>query len=126
VSSLGQALDLAEQFDARDVQVVIDTFHIWWEPDLAAQVARAGRGGRIASYQVCDWVTPIAPDALLSRGYPGDGHIDFAAFTRLVVEAGYAGDIEMEIFRQEVWDDDPTAVARRAAATYEEHVAPYL
>jgi sugar phosphate isomerase/epimerase len=126
VSSLGQALDLAEQFDARDVQVVIDTFHIWWEPDLAAQVARAGRGRRIASYQVCDWVTPIASDALLSRGYPGDGHIDFAAFTRLVADAGYAGDIEMEIFRQEVWDDDPGVVARRAAATYAEHVAPYL
>lgn len=126
VSSLGQALDLAEQFDARDVQVVVDTFHIWWEPDLAAQVARAGRGGRIASYQVCDWVTPIASDALLSRGYPGDGHIDFAAFTRLVVDAGYAGDIEMEIFRQDVWDAEPGVVAGRSASTYAEHVAPYL
>jgi sugar phosphate isomerase/epimerase len=126
VSTLGQALDIAEQFAATEVGVVVDTFHVWWDPDLAAQVARAGRGHRIASYQVCDWVTPIAADPLLSRGYPGAGHIDFAAFTRLVVEAGYLGDIEMEIFRQEVWDDDPAAVARHAAATFEQFVAPSL
>ncbi|MCU1469375.1 MAG: sugar phosphate isomerase/epimerase [Glaciihabitans sp.] len=126
VSTLGQALDIAEQFAATEVGVVVDTFHVWWDPDLAAQVARAGRGGRIASYQVCDWVTPIATDPLLSRGYPGTGHIDFASFTRLVVEAGYLGAIEMEIFRQEVWDDEPAAVARHAAATFEQFVAPSL
>jgi sugar phosphate isomerase/epimerase len=126
VSTLGQALDIAEQFAASEVGVVVDTFHVWWDPDLAAQVARAGRGGRIASYQVCDWVTPIAADPLLSRGYPGTGHIDFAAFTRLVVDTGYSDDIEMEIFRQDVWDDDPAAVARRAAATFEQFVAPSL
>lgn len=126
VSTLGQALDIAEQFAATEVGVVVDTFHVWWDPDLATQVARAGRGGRIASYQVCDWVTPIAADPLLSRGYPGTGHIDFAAFTRLVVEAGYLGDIEMEIFRQEVWDDEPAAVARHAATTFEQFVAPSL
>ena len=126
VSTLGQALDIAEQFAATEVGVVIDTFHVWWDPDLATQVARAGRGGRIASYQVCDWVTPIAADPLLSRGYPGTGHIDFAAFTRLVVKAGYVGDIEMEIFRQEVWDDEPAGVARHAAATFEQFVAPSL
>jgi sugar phosphate isomerase/epimerase len=117
VSSLGQALDIAERFAPTEVGVVVDTFHVWWEPDLAEQIARAGRGGRIASYQVCDWVTPIAADALLSRGYPGDGHIDFAAFTSLVTATGYAGDVEMEIFRQEVWDDDPAAVARPASRT---------
>jgi sugar phosphate isomerase/epimerase len=126
VSSLRQALDLAEPFDPAQVGVVVDTFHLWWEPDLTEQVARAGRDGRIVSYQVCDWVTPIAADALLSRGYPGDGHIDFAAFTRLVMDAGWTGDIEMEIFRQDVWGDAPAAVAHRAAETYLEHVAPYL
>ena len=126
VSTLGQALDLAEQFSPTEVGVVVDTFHIWWDPELAAQIARAGRGGRIASYQVCDWVTPIAADPLLSRGYPGTGHIDFAAITRQVLDAGYVGDIEMEIFRQEVWDDEPAAVARHAAGAYEEYVFPSL
>ncbi|HWM34610.1 MAG TPA: sugar phosphate isomerase/epimerase family protein [Pseudolysinimonas sp.] len=126
VSTLAQALDLAAPFDPALVGVVVDTFHLWWDPDLAAQVARAGAGGRIASYQVCDWVTPIAADPLLSRGIPGDGDIDFAAFTGLVRDAGWAGDVECEVFRQEVWDADPAEVAARAAAAYLRLVAPYL
>ena len=123
VSTLGQALDLAAPFDPVEVGVVVDTFHLWWDPELASQIARAGREGRIASYQVCDWVTPIAADPLLSRGIPGDGDIDFTVFTRLVAEAGYEGDIECEVFRQDVWNADPGEVARRAARAFEQHVA---
>jgi sugar phosphate isomerase/epimerase len=65
VSTLSQALDVAEQFPADRVGVV-DTFHVWWDPQLAAQVRRAGP--RIASYQVCDWITPLPADTLLARG----------------------------------------------------------
>lgn len=126
VSTLKQALDLAAPFRSQVVGVVVDTFHLWWDPELAGEVARAGREGRIASYQVCDWVTPIAADPLLSRGIPGDGDIDFEAFTALVRDAGYAGDIECEVFRREVWDADPFDVARAAAAAYDRLVAPHL
>jgi sugar phosphate isomerase/epimerase len=116
ISTLGQALDIAEQFP--NVGVVVDTFHVWWDPQLAEQVHRAGRGGRIASYQVCDWITPLPPDALLARGMPGDGHIDLAAVTRVVEEAGYTGDIEVEVFNQQVWDRDPADVARRTTEAF--------
>jgi sugar phosphate isomerase/epimerase len=126
VSTLGQALDLAAPFDPVEVGVVVDTFHLWWDPALALQIARAGAENRIASYQVCDWVTPIAADPLLSRGIPGDGDIDFAAFTTMVRDAGWTGDIECEVFRQEIWDADPAEVARRAASAYRELVAPHL
>jgi sugar phosphate isomerase/epimerase len=120
ISTLGQALDIAEHFPA--VGVVVDTFHVWWDPELATQVERAGRGGRIASYQVCDWITPL-PDPLLGRGMMGDGHIDFAAVTSLVVgSAGYAGDIEVEIFNQAIWDADPGDVAERTAKSFERYV----
>jgi sugar phosphate isomerase/epimerase len=125
VSTLEQALDLAEQFDPAVVGVVVDTFHLWWDPALEQQIARAGRGGRIHSYQVCDWLTPIAEDALLSRGYPGDGHIDFARFTTLVRDAGYRGDIEVEIFNQPIWDDDWIRVAATTAERYRELVEPF-
>ena len=126
VSTLGQALDIAEQFDARAVGVVVDTFHIFWDPAVLAQIARAGSSGRIASYQVCDWNMPMAADPLLSRGYPGDGFIDFASLTRAVVEAGYSGDIECEIFNQEIWDADYATVAATTAERYQERIEPYL
>ncbi len=77
------------------------------------------------SYQVCDWLTPIAADPLLSRGYPGDGHIDFEAFTRLVDAAGWTGDIECEIFHADVWAAPFEDVARTARARYEQLVEPY-
>ncbi|GAA4174250.1 sugar phosphate isomerase/epimerase family protein [Gryllotalpicola koreensis] len=125
VSTLGQALDLAELVGP-EIGVVVDTYHVWWDPQLPAQLARAGASGRIASFQVCDWMTPLSADSLLSRGYMGDGHIDFAAITRMVTDAGYDGDIEVEIFRQEIWDAPYAEVAARAAAAFEATVAPSL
>jgi sugar phosphate isomerase/epimerase len=116
ISTLGQALDVAELFPAEAVGVVVDTFHVWWDPQLPEQVRRAGR--RIAAYQVCDWITPLPPDALLARGMMGDGHIDFAAVTRMVADAGYDGDIEVEIFNQEIWDADPLDVALRTVKAF--------
>jgi sugar phosphate isomerase/epimerase len=126
VSTLAQALDIAEQFSASQVGVVVDTFHLWWDPDLQRSIERAGRGHRIQSYQVCDWLIPIAADPLLSRGYPGDGCIDFSALTSMVVDAAYCGDIEVEIMNQAIWDDDWTAVARVAAERYVRLIEPNL
>ena len=52
------------------------------DPKLGDQIARAGREGRLACYQVCDVNLPIAADALLSRGMMGDGVIDFDSIGR--------------------------------------------
>jgi sugar phosphate isomerase/epimerase len=106
------------------VGVVVDSFHVFWDPAVLSTIARAG--GRIATYQVCDWNMPIAADPLLSRGYPGDGFIDFGSLTRAVVAAGYIGDIECEIFNQEIWDTDHATVAATAAVRYRERVEPHL
>ncbi|MGN6334205.1 MAG: sugar phosphate isomerase/epimerase family protein [Motilibacteraceae bacterium] len=108
LSTLEQATDLAEQHPAAQVGVVVDAFHVWWDPRLAEQVHRAAE--RIASVQIGDWITPLPPDALLSRGLPGDGHIDLASFLALTGEAGYRGDVEVEVFNAEVWAADPAAV----------------
>lgn len=126
ISTLGQALDIAEQFGADAVGVVVDTFHVWWDPALAAQISRAGAGGYIASYQVCDWATPLPPDVLLARHYPGDGVIDFAAVSALVQTAGYTGDVEVEIFNQAIWDTPAADVVARTVASFAASVAPHL
>lgn len=126
VSTLGQALDLAAPFAPETVGVVVDTFHVWWDPDVLPQIARAGAQRRIASYQVCDWATPLPADVLLARHHVGDGVIDFAVLTEAVVAAGYTGDVEVEIFNEAVWGSDPAAVASRVAGSFAEHVAPHL
>ncbi|MGN7977534.1 sugar phosphate isomerase/epimerase family protein [Microbacterium sp. 22195] len=126
VSTLGQALDIASDFEPAVVGAVVDSFHIWWDPQVLEQIARAGREGRIASYQVCDWKTPLAEDVLLSRHYPGDGVIDFASLTRAVADAGYTGDVEVELFNAEIWADAPDAVIARTVASFAEAVSPHL
>ncbi|WP_426300492.1 sugar phosphate isomerase/epimerase family protein [Arthrobacter sp. R-11] len=125
ISTLGQALDLAAPYSPAAVGVAVDTFHVWWDPELKGQIGRAGREQRIASYQVCDFNLPIAADALLSRGMMGDGVIDFATIGTWVRDAGYAGDIEVEIFNQDIWDADGDAVLATMKERYAELVLPH-
>jgi len=126
VSTLGQALDIAADFPGEVVGAAVDTFHIWWDPDVLTQIERAGREGRIATYQVCDWKTPLAADVLLSRHYPGDGVIDFGPMTRAVVASGYDRDIEVEIFNADIWATDPFEAVRRTAEGFGSAVSPHL
>ncbi|MGW4643761.1 sugar phosphate isomerase/epimerase family protein [Sphaerisporangium sp. NPDC004334] len=104
LSTLGQAVDLAARWPAEAVGVVVDTFHVWWDPEVLSQVARAGP--RIAAFQVCDFLVPLPADPLLGRGMMGDGVIDFRPLRAAVDAAGYTGFVEVEIFNADVWDAD--------------------
>lgn len=121
VSSLGQALDLAEQFPASQVGVIVDAYHLWWDADVYRQIARAGR--RICSYQVSDWVAPLPADQLLGRAMMGDGAIELRRLREACDAAGYDGPVEVEIFNQRVWDAPGRQVFDTALARYREHVA---
>ncbi|MFI6732986.1 sugar phosphate isomerase/epimerase family protein [Nonomuraea sp. NPDC050451] len=122
LSTLGQALDLSLAHPEEQVGVVVDTFHVWWDPRVFEDIARAGR--RIASYQVCDYLHPLPQDILLGRGMMGDGVIDFRPITQAVLDAGYAGDVEVEIFNADVWAADPDEVVATMKARYEDVVLP--
>ncbi|WP_017555646.1 sugar phosphate isomerase/epimerase family protein [Nocardiopsis baichengensis] len=120
LSTLRQALDLAERLPEGAAGVTVDAYHVWWDPEVHAQIARAGT--RIASYQVCDWVVPLPADTLLGRGMVGDGHADVRGLRRSVDRAGYTGDIEVEIFNERVWDTDPDAVVAETVRRHLAHV----
>lgn len=126
ISTLGQALELAAPHPADVVGVVVDTFHVWWDPDLASGIAAAGREGRISSYQICDWLVPMTADPLVSRGMIGDGVIDFDAISTLVATAGYDGDVEVEIFNEAVWATEGRAVIETMKRRYSDLVLPAL
>ena len=117
VSSLAQALDLAPP----EVGVTVDCFHVWWDPEIVAQIARAG--DRIASFQVCDLLDPLPADVLLGRAMMGDGVIDFTPLCAAVAAAGYTGDIEVEIFNADVWAADPDEVLATMKRRYAELIA---
>lgn len=121
VSTLSQALDLAERFPAEQVGVVVDTYHLWWDDRAPAQIARAGATGRVHSFQLADWITPLPAGVLLGRGQLGDGSVDFRALRTAVEATGFDGPIEVEIFNEALWARDGAEVVAEVAARYAEH-----
>lgn len=102
VSTLGQAVELAERAGpAETVGVVVDAYHVWWDPELDAAIRRAGK--RILAFQVSDWVTPLPAGVLTGRALMGDGCIHLAELRDLVAAVGYTGPVEVEIFNDELW-----------------------
>jgi sugar phosphate isomerase/epimerase len=122
VSTLTQALDLAERFPAHQVGVTVDTYHIWWDDDAPAQIARAGAGDRIHTFQLADWTTPLPAGVLNGRGQIGDGSIDMREWKGYVEAAGYTGPIEVELFNDGLWARDGREVLEETARRFVEHV----
>lgn len=121
VSTLAEALDLAERFEPAEVGVVVDVYHVWWDAAVYRQIERAG--ARISSYQVCDWVLPLPEDILLGRGMIGDGVIELRRLREACDAAGYTGPIEVEIFNADLWAAPGQQVFDTALQRYLQHVA---
>jgi sugar phosphate isomerase/epimerase len=121
VSTLAQALDLAERFPAHQVGVTVDTYHIWWDDQAPAQIARAGASGRIHTFQLADWTTPLPEGVLNGRGQIGDGAIDMREWKGYVEAAGYTGPIEVELFNDGLWARDGREVLAQTAERFVTH-----
>jgi sugar phosphate isomerase/epimerase len=105
VNTLQQALDICDRL-GDGVGVAIDVYHVWWDPELLPQIARAGAGKRILAHHICDWRVPTR-DLLLDRGMMGDGVIDLRGIRRAIEAAGYHGPQEVEIFSSADWWQRP-------------------
>ncbi len=87
LSTLKQALDLCEAL-GEGVGVAVDVYHVWWDPDLAAQMARAA--GRIAAFHVSRLEGADHRPCL--RPWPaGRGVIDIPAIRAMAQAAGWGG-----------------------------------
>jgi len=119
ISTLEQALDICDALDpgrTGALGVALDVYHTWWDPKLAAQIARAGRE-RLLAYHVCDWLVPTR-DLLNDRGMMGDGIIELRKIRALVEAAGYAGPVEVEIFSDSWWARPADDVLDTCVARY--------
>jgi sugar phosphate isomerase/epimerase len=103
VVTLGQANAIIKSLKSESLGVVIDVYHVWWDPDLYAEIERAS--GHVFGFHVNDWIVPV-PDILNGRGMMGDGVIEIKRLCQAVTAAGYRGPIEVEIFNDELWQLD--------------------
>jgi sugar phosphate isomerase/epimerase len=101
IVTLGEATEMAARLGDPHVGVVIDVYHVFWDPHLDEEIARAA--GRILGFHVNDWLATTS-HTLLERGMMGDGIIDIAGIRERVDAAGYDGPIEVEILNPAVWE----------------------
>lgn len=117
VNTLEQALDLCDAL-GDGVGVAIDTYHVWWDPKLNEQIARADKGKRILAHHICDWLVPTR-HMLLDRGMMGDGVIDFPPIRRAIEAAGYNGPQAVEILSETWWKRPGDEVLKTCIARYQ-------
>ena len=115
IVTLAQANAIAERFDPSEVGVVVDAYHVWWDPDLERELERAGP--RIRGYHVSDWLVPTT-DLLGGRGMMGEGAIDLPRLRRLVDAAGYRGPIEAEVINSEIACEPGMELIARVRESY--------
>ena len=113
VNTLAQANALCDELSpdgADGLGVAVDVYHVWWDPQLASEIMRAGERNRLYAYHICDWLVPTR-DLLDDRGMMGDGVIDLPLIRRWMEAAGYRGMHEVEIFSSaNWWKRDPDEV----------------
>ena len=112
LSLLSEALDLCETIEGQTddpwLGACLDVYHLWWDPNLKRDIARAGAAKRIFGFHVCDWLVPTE-DVLNDRGMMGDGIINVRGIRGEAEASGYAGLVEVEIFSAKNWWRRPMA-----------------
>ena len=119
IVSLNQANGMVKSFQSNDLGVVIDVYHVWWDPMVYTEIARAS--GHIFGFHVNDWIVPV-PDMLNGRGMMGDGIIEIRRLREAVTQAGYRGPVEIEIFNEDLWRLPGRDLLRLAKDRFVEYV----
>jgi sugar phosphate isomerase/epimerase len=119
IVTLAEAIDLAEKFPAPHVGIVVDVFHVWWDPKLYLELRRAS--GRILGFHISDWAVPL-PGIVTGRSMMGDGVIELRRIRTAVEDAGYHGPIEVEIMNESLWNQDADPVLDLTISRYLSHV----
>lgn len=117
VCTLKTANDFAEKFDSPYVGVVVDVFHVWWDPDLETELQRCGQNGNLFAFHVCDWKLDME-DMLNDRGLMGEGIIRIREIRSWVEAAGFTGFNEVEIFSNRLWQGEQKAFLESIQKAY--------
>ena len=117
INTLKQANDMCDDFDRPALGVVVDVYHLWWDPELESEIRRCGRAAKLFAYHISDWRTPTE-DLVNDRGLMGEGCIPIRQIRGWVEEAGFSGFNEVEIFSNRYWKGDQGAFLREIRNAY--------
>jgi sugar phosphate isomerase/epimerase len=111
VTTLHEALDLADLVGDPRLGVFPDVFHLWREPGLADSLSRAG--DRIHGVHLADG---SGVDGDRTRLPPGEGTLPLGEFVAAVDAAGYEGTYDVELFSMDRTPLEAGDVLARCAA----------
>lgn len=118
VNTMRQAHEICDVLGSpKSVGIALDVYHVWWDPELKAQIDLAGQTGRLHAFHICDWRTPTI-DLLNDRGLMGEGCINIKEISDWVDATGFTGHREVEIFSNRLWAMDQNKFLDQIAASY--------
>ena len=119
INTMEHANELCDAL-GQGVGIVVDVYHVWWDPHLSDQIKRAG-ADRLLGFHICDWLIPTR-SFFSDRGMMGDGVIDIPLIRSWLDHVGYRGAIEVEIFSTDWWARNPDEVVTTCIERYRNSV----
>lgn len=118
VNTMRQAHEICDALGSpKSLGIAVDVYHVWWDPELKAQIDLAGKTGRLHAFHICDWKTPTT-DLLNDRGLMGEGCINIREISDWVDATGFTGHREVEIFSNKWWSVDQNDFLDQIATSY--------
>ena len=121
VNTLSEANDMAEAINSPFCGIAVDVYHLWWDPNLKAEIARCGKNENLFAFHVCDWKSPTE-HMLTDRGLMGEGCINVPQIRSWVESAKFDGMNEVEIFSDIYWNQDQDEFLQKIIKAYHQHV----
>ena len=112
LNTLAQAAALCDRLPG--LGVVLDLFHVWWDPDLEPMLARLH--DRLTLVQISGVMQPRNQNALPKRCLPKQGAADVGWILRALKACRYQGRFEFELFAEDL-DGQKVAEVMTAAVT---------
>ena len=113
VNTIAIAIEIMEKSGDPDASTVIDPFHCHRGGGGIEDIARLKPTQiAISHFNDCPAHPPRETQRDPDRVMPGDGVVDLKRYVKLLKDTGYDRSISLELFREDLWQQDPKEVAR--------------
>lgn len=114
VNTLAQAAALCDRLPG--LGIVLDLFHVWWDPDLEPMLARFS--DRLTLVQLSGVMQPRNQNAVPRRCLLNQGSVDVGGILRALKQCGYQGRFEFELFAEDLDGQKVAEVMASAVAEF--------
>jgi len=97
--TIPDVLDLLDTIGSPAIGLCFDVDHLWEEQDLLEHIRQAS--GRIMAVHLSDM--PADPQPPFDRRLPGGGIVPLSEILTAIVDSGYNGYFDLEIFSLDLW-----------------------